>query len=268
MNSIKYFIPVDFSEASFKAIQYASMLADKTGGIIHLGHVIDADEIVESDNPVIVQWNLDRLEKMASDKMQSLKELISSNGIAVTSEITFGRLQSVVLKMISRLTPDVIVLPRRVSNGSKPELLTHLSKHCKQPLLVVPEAFVPQVPERAVVATDLRPANGELDTLFQLIGKSANEISLLNIRSSVAPKEVVKAQWISTLEEKYRLDTKLLQQENDNVVLGVINFVNSNPVDLVCTIRRNKNFLARALGESVSDEIARQAEVPVLVISE
>ena len=268
MNSIKYFIPADFSEASYKAIQYASLLAEKTGGVIHLGHVIDADEIIESDNPVIVRWNLDRLEKKTVAKMQSLKEIISGNGIPVSSEIVFGRLKSGVLKMIARFTPDVIVLPRRATGAAKSELLTYLSKHCRQPFLVVPECFVPHVPEHAVVATDLRPANGELHTFFQLISKTANEVSLLNIRSLGAPKEPVKHEWITLLEAKYRLGTKLLQYENNNVVRGVINFVRTNPVDLLCTIKRNKNFLKRALSDGVSNEIASQAEVPVLVIRE
>lgn len=268
MNRINYFIPVDFSEASYKAIQYASMLAGKTGGMIYLGHVIDAGEITESDNPVVVQWSLDRLEKKASEKMLSLKEIISGSGIKVNQDVRFGNLRNELLKMIARCTPDVIVFPRKTSSSPKPDMLTFLSKKCKQPLLVVPDSFVLQVPGRTVVATDLRPANGELGTLFQLISKSANEIALLNIRRVNTPPAASKDEWITKLEEKYGLDAQLLQQEGDNVVHGVINFVKSNPVDLLCTIRRNKNFLARALGDSVSNEIASQAEVPVLVISE
>jgi nucleotide-binding universal stress UspA family protein len=268
MNQINYFIPVDFSEASYKAIQYASMLAGNTGGTIYLGHVIDAGEITESDNPVVVQWSLDRLEKKASEKMLSLKEIISGSGIIVNQEVGFGNLRQELLKMISRCSPDVIVFPRKTINRRRSDMLTFLAKNCRQPLLVVPESFVPQVPERTVVATDLRPANGELDTLFQLITNSAHEIALLNIRGVNTPPASSKEEWIKKLETRYGLDARLLQQEGDNVVHGVINFVKANPVDLLCTIRRNRNFLARALSESVSNGIASKAEVPVLVISE
>ncbi|QOI98393.1 MAG: universal stress protein [Flammeovirgaceae bacterium] len=268
MNSIRYFIPVDFSEASYRAIQYASLLAGRTSGAIQLGHIIPADEITESDNPVVVQWSLTRLEQKASDRMQSLKEIITGTGIPVKKEIGFGNVRSELLKMIERCAPDVIVLPRKTFENQNPGLFNYLSKNCRMPLLVVPESFVPQAPERAVVATDLRPENGELDTAFRLLSKSASEIELLNIQIDGAPAHPEKQDWITRLERKYGMDTRLQQHGGNSVVHGVISYLKSNPVDLLCTIRRNKNFITRALGESVADEIARQAEVPVLVIRE
>lgn len=268
MNKTCYFIPVDFSESSYRAIQYASLLAGRTNGTIQLGHIISADEISESDNPVVVQWSLTRLEQKATDRMQSLKEIITGMGIQVKNEIGFGEVCSGLLRMIERCSPDVIVLPRKTSENIKPGLFTYLSKNCRMPMLVVPESFVPQAPERAVVATDLRPVNGELDTVFRLISNSASEIELLNIQIDGAPAQQQKQDWITKLERKYGMDTRLLQRGGNSVVEGVISYLKSNPVDLLCTIRRNKNFITRALGENVSDEIARQAEVPVLVVRE
>lgn len=77
-----------------------------------------------------------------------------------------------------------------------------------------------------------------------------------------------KTEWIKVLEAKYGITAKLLQQRNENIVHGVMDFVKANPVDLLCTIRRNKNILVRTLGNSVSEELASQAEIPVLVICE
>ncbi len=266
MSHMKYFIPIDFSEASYKAIQYASMLAVKTSGTISLGYVINTEEINESDNPTIVQVSLNRLEKKAADKMQSLMEIISATGIAVTNNIEYGKLCTGVLKLITQSSPDVIILSRKTTDDSKSELFSYLTKHCKQPILVVPDTVVPQFPERAVVATDLRSEDGELEALFQLISNSATEVSLLNIKNGTPSEMESKARWITMLESKYGRGTKLLQHHDESVVAGVMNFVRTNPVDLVCTIKRKKNFLTRAFSACVSEEIARQAQVPVLVI--
>jgi nucleotide-binding universal stress UspA family protein len=268
MTPARYFIPVDFSEASFRALQYARMLAARTGGEVRLGHVMDAGDVVESDNPVIVQWSLDRLEQRVNNKMQSLRELISGGGVAVSTEIAFGNVRNGLLKMVERFSPDVIVLARKASGSRKTDIFTYLSKNCRQPLLVVPDSFVPNEPERAVVATDMKPTNGELAALFQLLPDSFRELALLNVAGSNSNAAVEKTEWIKVLEAKYGITAKLLQQRHENIVHGVMDFVKSNPVDLLCTIRRNKNILARTLGNSVSEELARQAEIPVLVICE
>jgi nucleotide-binding universal stress UspA family protein len=267
MTPVRYFIPIDFSDASFRALQYAHMLACRTGGEVRLGHVVEAGDAVESDNPVIVQWCLDRLERHATDKMQSLREIFSVNGIVATTEIGFGNVGHVLLKMVERFSPDVIVLARKAS-GSKSDMLTFLSRNCRQPLLVVPDSFIPIEPERAVVATDMKPTDGELDALFQLLPDSFRELALLNVESSISNRTIGKTDWIKALEAKYGMKARILHQQHENIVHGVMDFVKSNPVDLLCTIRRNKNILRRTLGGSVSDELARQAEIPVLVISE
>ncbi|HZI23723.1 MAG TPA: universal stress protein, partial [Chryseolinea sp.] len=100
METFKYFVPVDFTESCYNAIQYTTTLARSSGGTVKLCHVVDIEQIPESDNPVLVSFAMDRLILEAQKKMKSLREIIFMQGIHVKEEIVLGNLRIELLKQI------------------------------------------------------------------------------------------------------------------------------------------------------------------------
>lgn len=270
METLTYFVPVDFSACSYNALHYATMLARCSQGKIKLCHVIDLDEIPESDNPVVVSFAMDRLIKSAEKKMRSLREIISMEGIIVKEEIIIGNLRTQLLNQIDALKPNVIVIGRnvdkKVSTGS---LLRYITQNTCVPVLVIPQSHNPKIPNRAVLASDLDPRREvQFTPFFDIIKKVTHELSILNIKSGYFSNANDALNWINNLNTTYGVNAKLLPQENKNGIKGIVDFIHTNKIDLLCTVKYNHSLYDKLFDRNIANQLTSQLEVPVLVIRE
>jgi len=269
MKKLTYYVPVDFSECSLNALQYATMLARFAEGKVVLGHVIDLEEVPESENPVVVSWSLDRLSRKVQEKMKSLREIISLEGTAVEEEILVGNVRQSLLKQIEKVRPTVIVIGRNTErNPGKGSLLTFITKNTRIPVLVVPGSHNPKVPNKAVLATDMKSFDlREFEPFIDIIRKTSQQLSVLNIRGNQSNVKSIK-EWVDKLNTTYNIKAKVLQPEQYDAVESVVDYVNSNNVDLLCTINRNYSLLEKLFFPVPAHQLKTHVEVPVLLIRE
>jgi nucleotide-binding universal stress UspA family protein len=260
--SLSYFIPVDLSEHSYKPVQHALMLARESGGRITLCHVIDVDQVTESDNQAVVRWSMEQLESAALAKMSSLVEMVSLSGIPAKHEIMFGIEKRETLKMVRRTNPDVVVVLRSQQDGS--DLASFLVRNCSQSVLVVPEACEPQVPSRTLLTADRPPS--VRDTILKMVWQSSREVSILDLRRRRQPEGTVAREWAMHVSEEYGLRPRMLSRKLDTPE-DIREFVSSQPVDLLCTVRGPRSFLFASHLERVSAELIRGLQIPVMVVS-
>lgn len=269
MKKLTYYVPVDFSECSLNALQYATMLARFAEGKVVLGHVIDLNEVPESENPVVVSWSLDRLTRKVNEKMKSLREIISLEGIVVEEEILVGNVQFNLLKQIEKVKPNVIVMGRNTERQpGKDSLLTFITKNTKVPVLVVPGSHNPKVPNKAVLATDMKSFDlREFEPFIEILKKTSQELSVLNIRGSQAKGKQI-SEWVDKFNAAYAMEVKVLPTQHDDTVENVVKYVNANNVDLLCTINRNYSLLEKLFSPAPAHQLTTHVEVPVLLIRE
>ncbi|NJM25900.1 MAG: universal stress protein, partial [Bacteroidia bacterium] len=110
MNSITYFVPVDFTRSAYHAVEYAMMMARVSGGQISLFHNIDLQRIEESDNPVVVNLSIDRLFQQAESRMKSLREMIREVNIRASYRIELGYSVEETIKLITTQDVDFVVV--------------------------------------------------------------------------------------------------------------------------------------------------------------
>ncbi len=269
MKTFTYFVPIDFSACSFNALHYATMLARCSNGEIVLSHIIDLDQLPESDNPVVVNFAIDRLIKNAKEKLSSLSEIIFLKGILVKQQVAIGNVQLQLINQISTLKPDVIVMGRDSSNPNGQSLLKYVTKSTNLPVLVVPQSHNPKVPNRAVLASDLDPKKQEkLAPFFEIIKKVSHELSILNIKSGYFSNAQEALNWIQNLNKTYGVNAKLLTPENNEGIADLKNYVKINDVDLLCTVRYNKSIFDKLFRRRLANPFTSQLEVPVLVIKD
>ena len=270
METFTYFVPVDFSACSYNALHYATMLSRCSQGRIKLCHVIDMEEVPDSENPVVISFALDRLLKKAQEKMKSLREIISLEGIIVKEEIVMGNVHVQLMKEIDELKPNVIVMGRNTDKkiGTQ-SLLKYITRNTSVPVLVVPQSHNPKIPNRAVLASDMDPSREvHFAPFFDIIKKVSHELSILNIKSSYFANAKDALSWINNLNETYGVNAKLLQQENKDGLKGIVDFIRTNKVDLLCTVKYNNGFFDHFFDRNISHQLTTQADVPVLVIKE
>lgn len=270
MKAFTYLVPVDFSACSYNALHYATMLARCSHGEIMLSHVIDLEEIPDSENSVVISFALDRLVKKAEEKIKSLGEIISLKGIVVKQQILIGNVQIQLEKQINELKPDVIVMGRNAEHKLRAQsLLKYITRNTNVPVLVVPQSHNPKIPNRAVLASDLNPKKDvKLAPFFEIIKKVTQELSILDIKSGYFSNAQDALTWIKNLNETYGVNAKLLRQENKDGLTGIKDYVQTNHVDLLCTVKCNRNFLDKFFDRNISNQLTSQLEVPVLVIKE
>jgi nucleotide-binding universal stress UspA family protein len=261
MKPLTIFVPVDFSESSYKALQYACTLARALGGNITYCHVIDAHKVVESSNPVVVTWSIEKLNREAELKMQSLKELISEYGVSAVPVLKMGNVTTSISDMLTKYNPDVVILGR--TDNKRDSLFHRLINDSKLPIIIVPDNFNPVIPENVVIASDLKqlPTNG-FHSFFSVVKDTVSNVSLLTINPMSVNGEWQK--WSDHLQG-HGIIAKQEVREHRDVVSGILEFIKSGKVDLLCTIRRGRLFNWRP-GLRISTKLAEQSKVPVLVL--
>lgn len=270
METLTYFVPIDFSACSYNALHYTTMLARCSQGVIKLCHVIDLDEIPDSENPVVVSFAIDRLVKKAEDRMKSLREIISLDGVNVKADIVMGNVHTQLMNQIETIKPNVIVMGKEVGKitGAR-SLLKYITRNTSVPVLMVPESHNPRIPNRAVLASDMNPEREiEFAPFIDIVKKVSHELSILNIRSGYFNNAKDTLKWINNLNETYGINAKLLSRENKNGVKSIVDFVRTNKVDLLCTVRYNTSLYDKLFDRSFTNQLTSEVEVPVLVIKE
>lgn len=267
MNKPIYFVPVDFSESSYKAVQYAIMLTQFFDGSIYLFHVIDAHEIAESDNPIVVTRSITRLTSEAKKKIDSIYEMIRESGIEVSVETSFGKAVHEIPKHSRLIKADYVVI-------GKDHLIsvfsTYSIKWITQPVFVVPESADTNAPHNVLLATDLKPlkANG-IRNFLELINKTCGVFTLLYVtqKSLYNGHEHAILKRAEQLRKIIGIKTDFSLQKHHNITEGILDFSNENQVDLLCTIKRKNNFLSKLFSRSVSTELVNETNLPVLVLN-
>lgn len=240
MKPLTYFVPIDFTQASYNALQYAVLLAKGSVGDVKLCHVVDLDEIPESDNQVVVSLALDRLLQDAGRKLKSLRGFISLDSINTDEDIVIGNIRYALISRIEAVKPDVIVVGRRTdSKFSRWGVIHYITKHTNTPVLVIPQNHNPKVPDRAAVTIDVNPEYVvQFKTLLSIIKKISPEISILNIRGSKEREH--KQDWIRDLQNNYGIKAQFLSGENALGASSLDNFIKENKIDLLYIVKSKK----------------------------
>lgn len=268
MESNNYFVPVDFSASSFKAVQYAMMLTQLTGGHINLFHVFDPNEMPDSDNPVVVGRTFDKLTSNAEKKMESLRDMITSIGVSASYDFSFGKISFELAKQCERVKANYIVI-------GKEHMARTFSKNgikaLKLPTFVVPESTVINTPYNILLATDLKNIQAEgFSQFLSMANKTCDALRLLHISKKpfINGHEINIRQKFEEIKKAIDLKTDFACRESDDVASGILDYSKENSVDLVCTIKRKGNRLINKLfPKSISSEILEESELPVLIFS-
>jgi nucleotide-binding universal stress UspA family protein len=272
MDSFTYLVPVDFSESSFNALHYTTMLAKNSGGRINICHVLDLEELPESDNPVVISFALDRLQRTAEKKMKSLREIIFMNGIVVKEEILTGNVRVELMKQIKSVKPGVMVLGRDTGKKLRTNgLLSFLVRKTDLPVLVIPKSHHPATGSRAVLTSEITPQNKiRVSALFEIIKKVTNELSVLNIRSNFFPNAHDALTYIQNLNTNASRDIEPFANESNGGLENILEFIRTNQIDMHCAVDLNakNSLLGRLFADGVMNQLAAQEQIPVLVIKQ
>jgi nucleotide-binding universal stress UspA family protein len=268
MHSVPTFlVAVDFSEGSNKAVEYAVCLARTMLGRVELVHIADADEIAESHNQMVVLRSINRALDKARARLQSYQEMISQKWQVTTGQsVDIGKVHDRLPAVIAKANPDVVFLGKNHSNSRR---LRSLLKRIESPVVVVPAEVVIRSPRAVVLAADLGPLDRELiKPLLNLSGKDSHVLRLLHVARYNGRNGVNLEKESANFSQKLKVNTELIYRKDYSTISGVRHFLVSGNTDLMCTVRRRRNFLKELFSAGTSIQLALHAPIPTLILTE
>lgn len=291
-------VPVDFSEASTKALGYGLSLALEMEARLTLAHVIPFAPSLAYVYPV----GGPELPEGALDGVRAkLVELVDS-GNRESLETDFlvraGDVQDELLKMIDEVGPDLVVMGTHGRRSFERWILgsvtEHLLRRADIPLLTVSrldeehliQKPVPVPLARLIYATDLssesiegmkwaldlaREFSAELIVLHvvQNLGWALGSESIpLEVESRTAQARQTAFDFlVRSIPASARSDPKVRVELREGVPYEVIlSFAESEAADLILLNTQRRGSVDRALLGSTAERVVRGGKVPVLSI--
>jgi nucleotide-binding universal stress UspA family protein len=105
-------VPVNFTDASIRAAEYAARLARALKTTVTLLHIVEED-LPKTDSEESREQLLKSIHDAADQKLQSFAHLFVGNGIATEIIVAIGKPVQQILYEITEMNPDLVVMTSR-----------------------------------------------------------------------------------------------------------------------------------------------------------
>ncbi|WP_020527236.1 universal stress protein [Flexithrix dorotheae] len=275
-------VPIDFSDNSMNALNYAIGLAQELNSTITLfnSYPIDVPMAMEYSSGAYMQSlntevKLDR-EKRLNEIISSYKTITykdSDELIRFKLQVREGVAADSILLMIEEFNFDLLVMGTKGASGLEEVLLGSIAvsvmEKVKIPIIVVPEDAKFSQLEKIVYATDFDDKDIEIIDTLQNIGEYFNsEITCLHINTSPSKVEEEEGK-LDALKRNYfftpvdQLNFKIISDEK--VEHGLQEYIEKNDIDLIVVTPKERGFIEGIFHKSLSRKLAFHAHTPILV---
>ena len=270
----------DFSPVALQAARYA----------IHLAGRLNCKRLVllnayQSLEPVanvpitpelpIVHTNQDELLKESMSQLEILRKRLEGEAGEI-SIITLSEddiLEEAVKKVVREEQVGLVIAGiSDKSNLEKFLIGSHsirIMDNCAFPLVIVPEDAKLVSAQRVMLAVDfgvLRKGKALPELVTLLNGLQVQDLFVVNIAGEEALTTETKKDitHLHQVLDKYHASFHYV--ENDNVTKGINKFASDNNIALIIVIHEKKGLLATLFTKSVSEQLAWNSDVPLLIL--
>jgi len=271
--------PTNFSEASYKAFEYALEYAKKSNSKITIYHSYVIDNTTTKET-IALYSNLD-IENFQNKKdvfppFEKIIDRLDARDIKIKTIVDEGPFISSLKAYVARKEDkiDLIILGMHDSPRNLLDLFVETDT-----IRVLEEINKP-----VIVISEKANFDGTLDNIVFLVDYKEDEKSALldmaenmarfNAKLHVVHFDLAHGESIVPLMEKYKESLHLANMSNvEFVTIDSINLRDSlasyyqeNEIDMVCLINHNKNFYQRLFSYSLTEELINHLEIPIMAI--
>lgn len=261
-------VPTDFSPSADNATQFAAHLARQVGAGLYLVHVYQIP-VTLNDMPVMV-LSTDELRRSANEQLQRLQRELQEAfpDVAIQTESRLGTINDELEDICRIATPIALVLGSHGMSGLERMLFgsTTISvmRHTQLPVIAVPNHFKRTGLHRIVLAADLldldKIPTQKIISITQLLGA---QLHLLHVADKNEKKDRTAEpllQLLQPLQPTYHV------VYNDNVKSGLMQYLEQNSTDLLMVLPHEHNIMERLFFKLHTEDIIKNAPVPVMAI--
>jgi nucleotide-binding universal stress UspA family protein len=278
-----YLVPIDFSHASTNAAGFAAELSKQTNVenivLLNAYYVSPIETMLPS--PDMVQLLEDEVEQEAADRIKKLEHLqhklskLVRAGVTISIHLNRSHLLRAVVENVAAKNADLVILGSK-GNTSKGESqigshVVSISKASPVPVIVVPPNYSFEDIKRVVVACDFDKVKETvpLESLKKLLDRKKFELLVVNIDkesrhlSGDAERKAEESALYNMLKP---YQPKYSYVNNPDVINGILQFATDSDAQLVIALPHKYSFFQSLLHDSVSQQLAKIAAVPVLLL--
>ena len=276
MDKHKFLIPTDFSAASENALEYAVDLAMQMNGEVVLFHsnvLPDSDPLspaythhkignVEIEYQKIISDNMKELQKRVEErtKSQVYCEFVTEVGNPVGQMMEYTTMNAVDMIVIgisnNEMEEEYYVVRNIMSVIDKADL----------PVLVVPESYKYKPIKKIVYATDEGEENyNAINKLILFANEMNAEVNILHVSEDEEDADNFRQHFQSGIEQKMKKPLRFEAVRNEDVLDGIIAYNKINAVDVLSMRKHKRNFIERLFSESLTEKMATQTKIPLLI---
>lgn len=269
---VRIFVPVNYSDYSVNAVQYAIKLGQKIPSTITL--ITCKDPIVSKAESGTKEVKLEEFKASIEAKFNELQK--QNINLITRSEI--GYPEDVLVQISIKEEPDAIIMGTRSKGETIKELLGSITsdvvKNAKVPVLAVPANSMVDTDRLSNIlfVTDFGDSDyRSLHKLIRLITPFQTQIFATHFKASHPDK------WDKNRLEEMRLYCKQTYR-NYNISFDFITgedfitdldvFIESNKIDLIAMTRHKRNMISKILHPSITRKMLFHTDIPLLVFHE
>jgi len=278
-----YLVPIDFSDVSVNTAEFAAALSHDT----RVEHIILINAYYVSayetmlPNPDMVLLREQDIEDEAAErneKLNVLKEKLIEKvraGVKVSTHLSRTHLLRGVVEAVAAMHADLVILGSHGnSSNTDSDIGSHvvkIAKVCPVPVVVVPPHYKFNGIKRVVVACDFKKVNetAPVEGLKQLLDRTGSELLAVNVgkdaelEGSDAEKMAQETQLYGMLKDHH---PKYYYINNPDVMNGILQFAADYDARLVIALPRKYSFFQSLMHNSISQKLAENTLVPVLLL--
>jgi nucleotide-binding universal stress UspA family protein len=269
--------PVDFSDVSRNAVQYADALANHFDSTLIFVHAFHYPVIMPENAAILDSNSLLMKEEEARDKMQSLCQLLkrsrSYSKVNYEYKLIYGFVGDELPRYAHDRKADLIVMGTSGAEGIKKALIGTMAASfidkTTAPVLIVPSEVKYHEIKEIVYTSDMKNDNKEeLKKLLDIAGSYNAHISFVSFidgaQKPADQKEMEEYIKSGLLNNKYSdVSCEVLKQ--DHLMRDITQYVTHKKADLMVMTRRQRNFFQRLWEKSITHEMAYASLLPVLI---
>jgi nucleotide-binding universal stress UspA family protein len=269
-------ILTDFSEAAFRAAEYACELVDP----LQIGRIIVFHAyqtvVVGTDLPIATamtdrQIYLDSMEALGllHDRLKPLAGPTVKIDLLAEDTSLFP---DPINELCRKEAIDLIVMGVSGKSGLEKLLMgsvtTQMLRSGEFPVLIVPQdALIGRVVESIVFSTDLKDVSTiPVDLLHNFLDVFPATLHVVNVmpeaKEKYSPETEESIAKLHAILERYNPDFHYIQ--GDDIVENILSFSEQQHVSLIIAVPKKHNFFSTVFHKSVSKKLAYNSRVPLL----
>ena len=266
-------VTTDFSESSVNAALYATKLANDIGAAIHLLHV---NSPVESFNqaPVVLESEMEI--NSAESRLNAVKsnmELHSHGEIEIREELLIGEFFTEMFNYCERIQPYLVIMGSQGSTTTERFLMgsnsVHAMRNLPWPLLTIPSGCGYSPIRKIALASDFsNTVSIPMDVIkaFRTDFDATLDVIHIGRNKEVKPDVILKSDVMQEQLKASNAQYHFISQ--DDTEEGILNFTETNGIDILIVIPKQYGFLEQLFHKSISKQLVLNSKVPVMALHE